>query len=431
MSASKLICSCYDAGHPWTTSCADSAVGVGAIAFKQSLRIYTSVYLLSYVARGKKPVPADIKKLLRGILQSSAFLGFNGFGFIGSFCAVRYFSGGFTKFNAGFLPAFIGSFLAILIERPSRRGQLALYVTNVASESVWRMLVARGIVKSVRHGEVLVFMLTLAALVPWYRRCTSSRDSVYSLSRFIIGGSERFSAPIYPDHGNRRCTKHALCKHKNSCIYYMLEGFVKKFIAGYGIHAGFRFILSFANLLRNPRLITKIVSNMDNVKFGLFVGGISGIVRSVLCNLRWITGKDRPEHGVIAGFLGGLPMLFYKSTTLASYLMWKTIEVVYREGIQAGKLPAIPGFIEFLYSFSTAMLFHMAVFEPHNLKPSYWKFLVNLTDLRFAQMNRQVLDLILPKASSSVPFWPKYEADHVSQELRSMFGLNPHFSMTS
>jgi len=50
---------------------------------------------------------------------------------------------------------------------------------------------------------------------------------------------------------------------------------------------------------------------------------------------------------------------------------------------------------------------------------------------RFAQMNRQVLDLILPKASSSVPFWPKYEADHVSQELRSMFGLNPHFSMTS
>lgn len=35
--------------------------------------------------------------------------------------------------SVGFLPAFLASYVAILLERPSRRGLLALYVTNVVS----------------------------------------------------------------------------------------------------------------------------------------------------------------------------------------------------------------------------------------------------------------------------------------------------------
>ena len=66
----------------------------------------------------------------------------------------------------------------------------------------------------------------------------------------------------------------------------------------------------------------------------------------------------------------------------------------------------VPGFASLLYSLSTSILFHagkssefsskinwknntnvlfnsLAVMEPHNLKPSYWKFLMRITGSRY------------------------------------------------
>jgi len=45
----------------------------------------------------------------------------------------RKLFGHFNVLTVSFLPAFLASYVAILLERPSRRGLLALYVTNVVS----------------------------------------------------------------------------------------------------------------------------------------------------------------------------------------------------------------------------------------------------------------------------------------------------------
>jgi len=82
-------------------------------------------------------------KVLKDIVRSSAFLSANAFGFIFFFCNLRRIKGNFNFFTIGYLPSVLGAYCAILIEKEHRRPLLALYVANVATETVYRMLRAR------------------------------------------------------------------------------------------------------------------------------------------------------------------------------------------------------------------------------------------------------------------------------------------------
>lgn len=33
-----------------------------------------------------------------------------------------------------------------------------------------------------------------------------------------------------------------------------------------------------------------------------------------------------------------------------------------------------------------------ALYEPHNIRPAYWRFLVKISDNKFAEVNRHLLD---------------------------------------
>ena len=43
--------------------------------------------------------------------------------------------------------------------------------------------------------------------------------------------------------------------------------------------------------------------------------------------LRWLRERESRVHGLLAGFLAGSSMMFWKSTTVAMYLTSKMIEV--------------------------------------------------------------------------------------------------------
>jgi hypothetical protein len=85
-------------------------------------------------------------------------------------------------------------------------------------------------------------------------------------------------------------------------------------------------------------------------------------------------------------------MLFYKSSTLAMYMMAKLIQGVYFKFAHDHKVPIIPWFDSILYALSTGLLFHAAVVEPHAIRPGYYKFLERLTGQHFVQVNRPLLD---------------------------------------
>lgn len=437
--------SCIEYVHPWSDNCLQATAGLYLCALVDSLRIYGTVYLLTLLTKGKIPTKEDIKKTLYGVLQSTAFLSATAFCYSSFLCLFRKLFGSFNFLTVSALPSFASCVFSIIIERPSRRTLLALYVSNVATETVWNMLLSRQLVKSMRYGEVGIFGISMAFLLYYYKKGSHRKqdnkheDSMFRVLKFVVGPYEEKDFGVRSSQANifyqqnisnnplpctvpRRssrsqkgnvysliskiirkykqiiekikcCDRHYACAHPFSCLYYSLEGAGKMFSLGLGIQLTLKLILNMKKIFASPRALQDIVFKRDTLNLATFLGGFAGLFRASLCLLRRLTNKDRPIYAFPAALIASVAFVKYPDRTVALYIMWKALQISYNIGVDRGYLPRVPGFPEFLYCFSTAILFHVALIEPTNLRPSYWKFLHSISGGRIACMNRDVLDV--------------------------------------
>uniref|UniRef100_A0A672HLP7 Transmembrane protein 135 n=1 Tax=Salarias fasciatus TaxID=181472 RepID=A0A672HLP7_SALFA len=448
---SKIPHNCYEIGHTWDPSCVHSAAAVTRSALEVSFKIYAPLYLIAAILRRRKK-DYYLKRLLPEILWSTSFLTTNGGLYIVFFCILRKLLGGFYSWSAGFGSALPASYIAILLERKSRRGLLTIYMANLATETLFRMAVTRGIVRPIRHGEVLLFCITASLYMFFFRSKDGLKGFAFSALKFIIGKEEIPTHSITADHGSARppertaaveargspasagrpdsrrrtllaytrellesiCKhgpRHRCCKHyHDNCISYCVKGFVRMFSVGYLIQCCLKVPSAFRQMFSKPSRLPSLFYNKENFQLGAFLGSFVSIYKGTSCLLRWLRNIDDELHALIAGFLAGTSMFFYKSTTISMYLFSKLVETMYFKGIEAGRFPYFPHADTIIYAVSTAICFQAAVMEVQNLRPTYWKFLLRLTEGRFALMNRQVLDVFGTQASKDFKdFVPKLD----------------------
>ncbi|XP_051255736.1 transmembrane protein 135 [Dicentrarchus labrax] len=440
---SKIPHSCYELGHTWNPSCLHSALDVTRGALEVSFKIYVPLYLIAAVLRRKKK-DYYLKRLLPEILWSTSFLTANGGLYIVFFCILRKLLGGFHSWSAGFGSALPASYIAILLERKSRRGLLTIYMTNLAIETLFRMAVTRGIIKPIKHGEVLLFCVTSSLYMFFFRSKDGLKGFASPALKFIIGKEEipthsvpleRAAAIETEDSqasaerpSSRRKTlvaytrellesicrkgpRHRCCKHyQDNCISYCVKSFVRMFSVGYLIQCCLKVPSAFRQMFSKPSRLPSLFYNKENFQLGAFLGSFVSIYKGTSCLLRWVRNIDDELHALVAGFLAGISMFFYKSTTISMYLFTKLVETMYFKGIEAGRFPYFPHADTVLYAISTAICFQAAVMEVQNLRPTYWKFLLRLTKGRFALMNRQLLDVFGTQASRDFKgFVPKLD----------------------
>ncbi|XP_054580613.1 transmembrane protein 135 isoform X2 [Eptesicus fuscus] len=399
---------CYEIGHTWHPSCGVSFLQITGGALEESLRIYIPLYLIAAILR-KRKLDYYLHRLLPEILQSASFLTANGALYMAFFCILRRILGKFYSWSPGFGAALPASYVAILIERKSRRGLLTIYMANL----------------------VLLFCITAAMYMFFFRCKDGLKGFTFSALRFIVGKEEIPTHSYSPEtayakveqktekqeeksrgmniialvrklvdsickHGPR----HRCCKHyEDNCISYCIKGFIRMFSVGYLIQCCLRIPSAFRHLFTKPSRLLSLFYNKENFQLGAFLGSFVSIYKGTSCFLRWVRNLDDELHAIIAGFLAGVSMMFYKSTTISMYLASKLVETMYFKGIEAGKVPYFPHADTIIYSISTAICFQAAVMEVQNLRPSYWKFLLRLTKGRFAVMNRKVLDVFGTGAS--------------------------------
>ncbi|XP_042313720.1 transmembrane protein 135 [Sceloporus undulatus] len=421
---------CYEIGHTWHPHCGRAFLHITRGALGESLRIYGTLYLIAAILR-KRKLDYYLHKLLPEILQSTSFLTANGSLYIAFFCILRKILGKFYFWTPGFGAALPASYVAILIERKSRRGLLTIYMANLATETLFRMGVSRGTITPLRHGEVLLFCIT-AALFMFFFRCKDGlKGFTFSALKFIVGKEEIPTHSFAPEAAflkrerKRKChediiqrmniiavtkkfvdkvckhgPRHRCCKHyEDNCISYCIKGFIRMFSVGYLIQCCLRIPSAFRHLFTKPSRLLSLFYNKENFQLGAFLGSFVSIYKGTSCFLRWVRNLDDELHALIAGSLAGMSMMFYKSTTISMYLASKLVEAMYFKGIEAGKVPYFPHADSIIYAVSTAICFQAAVMEVQNLRPSYWKFLLRLTRGRFAVMNRKVLDVFGTEAS--------------------------------
>ncbi|XP_057655213.1 transmembrane protein 135-like [Diorhabda carinulata] len=442
---SPITTSCMEYVHPWTESCAQATCGLYLYCIYDSLRIYGTVYMLTLLMKGKIPSKEDLKKTLYGIIQSTAFLSFTGFGYSLFLCLLRKTLGNFNILTVSAVPSFLSSVFSILIERPSRRILLALYVSNIATETLWNMAKSRNLVRSIKHGDVIIFSLSMAILSLFFKSGyhkksdadNNHEDAMFRIMRFVVGPYEQegytsgepngFHRRVDKENGSsvspsssqvykkkntifhvvtqmlkvysniinkiKSCDRSNTCPHPFSCLYYITEGTGRMFSLGLGLQVTLKLVLNLKRIFMSPTTIKSILFKRETFNLPIFLGMYNCLFRACLCILRRIRGKDSPVHALPAGILAGLAFSRYPDSTIALYVMWKVAQVTYNLGIDKGVVPKVSGFTELLYCFSTAVLFHAAILEPTNLRPSYWKFLHSISGGRIACMARAPLDV--------------------------------------
>ncbi|XP_017031413.1 transmembrane protein 135-like [Drosophila kikkawai] len=405
-------CTCQEYIHPWTSSCACSAAGMMMSIFPASLRIYGTVYLLALIMRGRIPSLKDVRRTAAGILQSTAFLSLNGSLFILAICLVRQLLGGFYFSTASLIPSLLVSSISLAAERPERRTALAMYVANVGIETLWKMLESRGLVRSIPNGQVLIMGLSVTALMYMYRaglHKTVAKDATFKGLGVIVGKEEEgpLKTPTVTTSQSSRqrplnfrsitaylqlydrflTTKHPSCPHKRGCAPYALLGGLKPFLGGVGLQVGLKLLLNIPKIFQLKMQWRKQIFNKGSLQLGLALGIFSLLFKTTSCGLRHSCGYDSAIFAIPAGLLGSIGLLQFPNTTVALYLMWKSLQLLYNWGAAEGWVPEVPHFAMILYGLFTAVLCHATILEAQSMRPSYYKFIETISGSRLSRFN--------------------------------------------
>lgn len=119
---------------------------------------------------------------------------------------------------------------------------LALYLTNLASESLFYQLRNRGYVKSLPHGQTIVFSIGLALL--FYFRSKGISSDMHTILHYThqLGKGEKlkqhWTQPLwFNDALNKIRTsfgKSGHCEHEHSCVSNVVEVRIFSFVWSLG-----------------------------------------------------------------------------------------------------------------------------------------------------------------------------------------------------
>jgi hypothetical protein len=167
--------------HPQESNCYKNWLRIFMRAFKQTFPLYTSLtfvpmLVLSFFKLMKSPF-YYIGKGLFSAARSSSFLGL--FCTFYQMCVCNYRKI-FTKDNRYeyYIAGFVASFLSILIEKKSRRSELALYTMPRAMDSLFLSLVDRKYLYSIPHGDVLLFCLSMSGIMYYNHKYPETLSSL-------------------------------------------------------------------------------------------------------------------------------------------------------------------------------------------------------------------------------------------------------------
>ncbi|KAG1655231.1 Transmembrane protein 135 [Nymphon striatum] len=428
---------CYEVAHVWNPSCKESAIDIFFDTVISSSKVYAPFYLISILTRRKFLTLDVFLKYVRDVCTSSLFLSFNTSGFLSLFCLMRQLLGKFDR-KASYLAAAVASYIAI------KRQALALYVTNVASETLFWMLQSRGLVRKIPYGDILLMSISSAVLLLLYRRqklcgvvpavlnimLDKNNDqkkaevnaASTNNSNILLSKMYRLASYIHKLVRTNSQTKslyefiikliskpkHKLCCHQYGCFYYSIKAAVKVFSIGYMGRLSFSFFMNvMKKCFKTSHQLTSGLKHRSYIKFGSFLAAF--VLLNTLCDCLWrhVFDCDSSKQALASGFIAGLSISIYRSPSISVYLFWKAVEALWLQLQEKYPNLNFPQGIELLYSCSTALLITAGTLEAHNVRPEYITFLKQITNNRFGTINRILLDEFstTQKASTYFPYF--------------------------
>ncbi|KAI4352918.1 hypothetical protein L6164_007125 [Bauhinia variegata] len=194
--------------HPETNSCLAHNGNAMSATFKKTFPLYFSLTFVPFVVLHlQKFMDSPLRTLwfaVKGAVRSTTFLS----AFVGIFQGVICLHRKVTSSDHKLLYWLAGaaSALSVLLEKKSRRGELALYVLPRAGDSLWNILLNRHVLPNIRNAEVLLFSMCMGGMMYYleYEPETMAPFLRGLIRRFL---ASRISNPSPPS--NRPSTRNA------------------------------------------------------------------------------------------------------------------------------------------------------------------------------------------------------------------------------
>ncbi|KAF9169312.1 hypothetical protein BGX21_008511 [Mortierella sp. AD011] len=166
--------------HP-LTPCSGHAIDVLTGEFARAVKMYGTLnFIVTLVFQRKKLVtePKEVAyRYIRSTLRSCMFLTVYVLAAFYVPCWMRAILRKETRFT--YLFNGIVSGLAVLIEAPGRQMELALYCLPRALETTWNLLLSRGLVRNIPHGDIALFSASMGVMMTIYQNDPSVINKHY------------------------------------------------------------------------------------------------------------------------------------------------------------------------------------------------------------------------------------------------------------
>lgn len=435
---------CYETIHTWEHNCRRQLVEFTWLTFLKSTKMYAPLYIASFLLFNKKKRdPQQYLELVKSIVRSSLFIANHVFVFFTLFCGTTHLMGDKIYVSLSTYPfAAIAGMLSYPIEKKSRRGALANYMTNVAMESLVRMLNDLGLVPSVPHYETLLFSIAMAGTMYLIKSAGFKRDPVSYVVQYLIGPYEARSRAaatkatnnnvdgidmqrVDSRNGHHTVT-HTTCSHPSSCLHYSFSGFAKPFLSGLVGHSLFAVLKYYPKLIEHPSFanIASTLLNKNTVMSALSIGLFSATYKAFNCALRKLNNRDNDWHAAVAGAASSLAMLLSPNSSLSMYFFWKFVDLALIHLYKTKRLPISPQTIGYVsYVSSLGVIGFVMIFVPRYMRRSYVAMLNNVSQNRVSLFNRGLIENQLPDfMKSHTDFVPDLDTKYCSNHyLESVF----------
>lgn len=171
-------------------SCASHSVFASAATFRKCFPFYLSIHLVPFVVLNTskalrnpvKTVTTSVASTVRSTTFISMFVG----SYMASICGLRFLRGNKEHRSAYYLAGIVAGSM-LMIEKKSRRGELALYLLPRAVDSFVATLAVKRIVPTVPHADLLLFALVTGGLMHVFE------NEPETLAGFLRSGIQRFT----------------------------------------------------------------------------------------------------------------------------------------------------------------------------------------------------------------------------------------------
>ncbi|CAJ0609205.1 unnamed protein product [Cylicocyclus nassatus] len=411
-----LNTNCYETVHTWTPSCNRAILDTLPDCVIFCLKTYAPFYLItSLVAKRGDVRKIDWKRYLIDVIRSSTFLTCNLVLFIFFLCRFRHVLGFYTPISMGLLSSMTASFFSLFVEKRSRWPALALYLTNLASETVFRQLHNHGYIPSVNNAEVIPFVIGtgLFSYLNTEQRLDSSTRKVFDFTLNLTG--ERDIAEDYPLPKQfkgflydlrKKYGRTPLCEHQHSCVSNVVESSAYNFAVGIAVSSALVLLRNIRSVFLNPLKVADQLFTKSTLRFPTFLALMPFIFHSIRCSLNRLFFTNTKFRDIAAGTACGLAMLAFPNISIAMYTMWKAIEIIYYNLVKEGKIKPLPYGDLLLYTVSTGYVLWQIIIEPQAIRKGYLKFLLNLTGNRMSLLNRHLYEHFGYQSKLLFPYQP-------------------------